>query len=89
MLDMLKAPSLKKYYDYWTNVRLTPPNKIFSLRSELKLTFDSDTVEVFYPGPGHTPDNIIVYYPKKNFFLAAVLLKVWQAIQKDLPEMQI
>ena len=31
ILDMLKDPSMQKYYPYWQNVKLTPQDKLFPL----------------------------------------------------------
>lgn len=33
----------------------------FSFSSDTLLTFGNSSLEVFYPGPGHTPDNTVVY----------------------------
>jgi len=75
MLDSYKNINMEKYYDYWQNAKLTPPNKLFSLKNGLVLTFDNDTFEVYYPGPGHTPDNVVVYYPKKNILFGGCIIK--------------
>jgi glyoxylase-like metal-dependent hydrolase (beta-lactamase superfamily II) len=81
-LDMYKDPSLKKYYDYWQNAKLTPPTNVFSLKEGLILTFDKATFEVFYPGPGHTPDNVVVYYPKKKILYGGCIIKTFSANSK-------
>jgi glyoxylase-like metal-dependent hydrolase (beta-lactamase superfamily II) len=82
ILDMYKNLSLKKYNDYWRNAKLTPPNKIFYLKEGLVLTIDKDTFEVFYPGPGHTPDNVVVYYPKMKFLFGGCIIKTLSANSK-------
>ena len=82
MLDSYKDPTMKKYYDYWQNTKLTPPNKIFSLKDGLVLTFDNDTLEVYYPGPGHTPDNVVVYYPEKKILFGGCIIKSMAANSK-------
>jgi glyoxylase-like metal-dependent hydrolase (beta-lactamase superfamily II) len=81
-LDMYQDPSLKKYFDYWQNAKLTPANKIFTLKDGLVLTFDNDTFEVYYPGPGHTPDNVVVYYPKKKILFGGCIIKSMAANTK-------
>jgi metallo-beta-lactamase class B len=81
-LDMYKDPSLKKYYDYLQNAKLTPPNKIFALKNGLVLTFDNSTFEVYYPGPGHTPDNVVVYYPEKKILFGGCIVKSMAANSK-------
>ena len=81
-LDMYQDPSLKKYFDYWQNAKLTPANKIFTLKDGLVLTFDNDTFEVYYPGPGHTPDNVVVYYPKKKILFGGCIIESMAANTK-------
>jgi glyoxylase-like metal-dependent hydrolase (beta-lactamase superfamily II) len=81
-LDMYKKLLSKKYYDYWQNTKLTPPNKVFPLKEGLVLNIDKDTFEVFYPGPGHTPDNVVVYYPKKKILFGGCIIKTLSANSK-------
>lgn len=33
----------------------------YSFKTDTLLTFGNSSLEVFYPGPGHTPDNSVVY----------------------------
>lgn len=75
MLDILKDPSMKKYCDYYKNKKLTPPDKLFPINERLNLVFDGDTIEVYYPGPGHSPDNVVVYYPAKKILFGGCILK--------------
>jgi metallo-beta-lactamase class B len=74
-LDLLKDSTMKKYYDYWKDAKLTPPDSLFSLRKGLTLSFDNDTWEIYYPGPGHTQDNIVVYFPEQKILFAGCLIK--------------
>jgi len=82
MLDSYKDPTMKKYYDYWQNAKLTPPTKVFSLKDGLVLTFDKATFEVYYPGPGHTPDNVVVYYFGKKILFGGCIIKTLSANSK-------
>jgi len=81
-IDMYKDHSMKKYYDYWQNAKLTPPTNVFSLKKGLVLTFDNETFEVYYPGPGHTPDNVVVYYPEKKILFGGCVIKTLSANSK-------
>ena len=41
-----------------------------------KSGWDEETLrEPFYPGPGHTEDNIVVYFRKRNLLFGGCLLK--------------
>jgi len=75
MLDMLKKNGLSKYYDYFKDVKLTPPNRIFDLQKGLLLDCCNDTVEVFFPGAGHSPDNVVVYLRKSRVLFAGCIVK--------------
>jgi len=82
VLDMLKDSSMQKYYTYWQNVKLTPPDSLFSLKNGLTLSFANESWEVYYPGPGHTQDNIVVYYPKKKILFGGCLIKSMESNSK-------
>lgn len=82
MLESFNNTSLKKYYDYYKDIKLTPPEKLFSLDKGLKLSFGKDTIEVYYPGPGHTPDNVVVYYPAKKILFGGCILKSMESNSK-------
>ena len=75
MLDMLKSSHFDKCRNYYENVKLLPPNKTFTLDKGITLKFDDDAVIVFYPGPGHAPDNVAVYYPAKQLLFGGCLVK--------------
>lgn len=82
MLESFKTPSMEKYYNYYKVKVLTAPDKIFSIKEGLNLAFGSDTVQVWYPGPGHTPDNVVVYYPKKKVLFGGCILKSMESNSK-------
>lgn len=37
--------------------------------------FLKDKIEVYYPGPGHSPDNLVVWLPKENILVGGCLLR--------------
>jgi len=45
------------------------------LRSELTLKLGGTDLEVYYPGPGHTVDNITVWLPEDRVLFAGCLIK--------------
>jgi len=46
------------------------------------MPFSDDTVDVFYPGLGHTEDNIVVYFRRRKLLVGGCLLKAKN--QKDI-----
>jgi len=49
------------------------PDITFKKDTTLKL--DNISVELFYPGPGHTEDNIVVYVPQRKVLYGGCFLK--------------
>ena len=49
------------------------PDKLFETDSTFRLK--RAQVEVFYPGPGHTVDNVVVYFPKEKVLYGGCFLK--------------
>lgn len=82
MLESFNNPQSEKYYTYYKNKELVPPQKLFPIEKGLKLNFGKDTVEVWYPGGGHTPDNVVVYYPKKQILFGGCILKSMESKSK-------
>ncbi len=51
----------------------------FILGNEEKINIDDFQIETFYPGKGHSPDNIVVYIPKYELLFGGCLIKSLQA----------
>lgn len=51
----------------------TPPTP--TLEDNALLEIGGQTLEVFYPGPGHTADNITVFLPEEGILFAGCLVK--------------
>ncbi|MBN2805049.1 MAG: subclass B1 metallo-beta-lactamase [Prolixibacteraceae bacterium] len=49
------------------------PDKTFD--QELLFTFEAISVSCFYPGGGHTFDNIVVYFPEQQILFGGCLVK--------------
>ncbi|HEX2865596.1 MAG TPA: subclass B1 metallo-beta-lactamase [Ignavibacteriales bacterium] len=80
MLESMK--NMPDMYNYYKNKKLVQPGCLFPAKKGLKLHFGRDTVEVFYPGAGHTPDNVVVYYPKKKILFGGCILKAMESISR-------
>jgi metallo-beta-lactamase class B len=42
---------------------------------EERLTLGGEAVDLLYPGPGHAPDNIVVYLPRRQVLFASCLIR--------------
>nr|AIA10512.1 NDM-CcrA_beta_lactamase [uncultured bacterium] len=56
---------------------LEVPQQTFEGRRNLSL--GGRSIEVYYPGPGHTKDNVVVWIPDKHILFGGCLIKAAQA----------
>lgn len=59
----LKLVKEQPLQDEIKTMAIAEPDHVFPLKEGRKLTLGSRPVEIFYPGPGHTVDNVVVYLP--------------------------
>jgi glyoxylase-like metal-dependent hydrolase (beta-lactamase superfamily II) len=52
-----------------------PATKTFKQKDGLDLSFGGEHVKVFYPGPAHSPDNVIVYLPKRGVLFGGCMIR--------------
>jgi metallo-beta-lactamase class B len=50
------------------------PSETFHASEGMKLLFGHETVELRYPGPGHTNDNIVVWFPARGALFGGCLV---------------
>lgn len=87
-------PGLRKEIEAIT---LTPPDQVFKAEEGLTLRFGEQSVIVHFPGPGHSPDHSVVWFPAqrtlfggctvRDGFLGNVAeadLAKWPAAMRDL-----
>ncbi|MCW7461921.1 subclass B1 metallo-beta-lactamase [Leptospira limi] len=53
------------------------PSPILDIQTRFSL--GNGSVEVFYPGPGHSPDNIVVWLPDTHILFGGCLVKALEA----------
>jgi glyoxylase-like metal-dependent hydrolase (beta-lactamase superfamily II) len=75
LLEEFKSPVNKKYYDAYKNLTFVPPNHVFDINEGLHLKIGDEDVNVFYPGPSHTIDNVVVYFPKRKILFGGCMIK--------------
>ncbi|MBU0507233.1 MBL fold metallo-hydrolase [bacterium] len=52
-----------------------PPDHVFPADSGLVLTFGGDSVIFYYPGPAHTRDNIVVWFPAQKALFGGCMIR--------------
>ena len=75
LLEGFKSPENKKYYDAYKDLTFVPPNRIFDINEGLHLKIGDEDVNVFYPGPSHTIDNVVVYFSKRKILFGGCMIK--------------
>ena len=88
MLSWLNKPESKRFYDAYKQIPYVQPTQTFDLtemgeETNLQsLRFGNEEVEVYYPGPTHSSDNLVVYFPKQNVLFGGCMIKSMES--KDL-----
>jgi hypothetical protein len=59
ILGWLQAPQYQRYYETYQTLPHVAPTHLFDLDEGLLLEFGDETVQVYYPGPSHSPDNVV------------------------------
>jgi glyoxylase-like metal-dependent hydrolase (beta-lactamase superfamily II) len=65
------------------HVRDTPvvaAEHTFEESAGLTLVFGEESVEVIYPGPAHSQDNVVVYFPARRILFGGCMLKVGNSL---------
>lgn len=75
VLEMLKNQGMEEHYNYFRKIKLSPPNQIFSLQNGLSFQCCNDSVEVYFPGAGHTPDNVVVHLKNRKILFGGCIVK--------------
>jgi len=71
----LDKPEFKRFYNAYKNLTLFPPDHIFDLNEGMQFLIADETVEIYYPGAGHTEDNVVVYFRNKKLLFGGCLIR--------------
>jgi len=69
-LDYYRSKGIKTY-----TTRLTDSLSLANGKPRAEFLFDKDTLQTFYPGEGHTRDNIVVWFGKDRVLYGGCLIK--------------
>ncbi|WNC72347.1 subclass B1 metallo-beta-lactamase [Thalassotalea psychrophila] len=76
-IPFLNKSKIKTYATSQTNNLLNLKHREQSSNEIPSTTFElvKGTIEIYYPGPGHTEDNIVVWLPKSNILFGGCFVK--------------
>lgn len=76
----LRAGSAESFADPALRARvahlaLVAPHRTFDAARGLTLRFGGEEVRVIYPGPAHSPDNLVVHFPARELLFGGCMIK--------------
>lgn len=76
-IGVLNSKSIPTYVSKLTNDLLLSKGRptAMNIFDEEEFSFKAGRLEVFYPGPGHTIDNVVVWLPKENILFGGCFVK--------------
>ncbi len=81
-LDYYKNKGIKTYSTYTTKNLCKEnhfPQAEYTFEGDTTFTIYNTVFETFYPGAGHTSDNIVVYFPKDKILVGGCFIKSVEA----------
>jgi metallo-beta-lactamase class B len=79
VLPYFEGERNKKYRDILVSQKLIAPNKLYPLTEGLSLKVGAETVEVHFPGPTHTVDNVVVYFKTRRLLFGGCMVKALES----------
>lgn len=76
----LKAEAEPRFAHSIADLELTPPSNIFDIQEGLHLSFGGESLQVYYPGPAHAPDNVVIYFPERELLFGGCMIIGWDGI---------
>ena len=73
-LDWLQAPKFQRHYEAHKSLAYIAPTQVFDIEQGLQLEFGDEIVQVYYPGPSHSPDNVVVYFPGRKLLFGTCMI---------------
>ncbi|MCA9726815.1 MAG: metallo-beta-lactamase [Candidatus Eisenbacteria bacterium] len=71
-LQYFGTPELK---DRVLRSHVVPAEHAFPLEDGKVFDFSGESVRVFFPGPAHSPDNVVVYFPGRKLLFGGCMIK--------------
>jgi glyoxylase-like metal-dependent hydrolase (beta-lactamase superfamily II) len=74
LLDFTATPDKGRYHESYRLTAFVPPTDTFNINNGIELEVGGDTLEVYYPGPSHTVDNVVVYIRQENILFGGCMI---------------
>lgn len=80
ILGMLQGSGSERYYRVHQEIPYVAPTHLFPISEGLELQFGNEKVQVYYPGPSHAPDNVVVYFSGRRILFGGCMLLAGEQI---------
>ena len=74
MISWLNGEKNKKYREIYSDFTFYKPTITFDINEEQNIVLGSNEVIIYYPGPTHTYDNLVVYLPSKEILFGGCMI---------------
>ncbi len=79
-LSWLSGTKDSEYYQAHKNLKYVSPGTLYSLQTGLTLNFGNENVVVYYPGPTHTLENVVVYFIERKILFGGCMILAGDAV---------
>ena len=79
-MQWLQAEEDPRFAQALVGQELVAPTEVFDIDDGLSLEFGDQSLEVYFPGPAHAPDNLVVYFPDRKILFGGCMIIGWDSI---------
>jgi metallo-beta-lactamase class B len=79
-LAWLEEPEYARYRQVHETLPYMPPDHLFPIDEGLELQFGTEIAQVYYPGPTHAPDNVVVFFPSRGILFGGCMIIGWDEV---------
>jgi metallo-beta-lactamase class B len=65
----------ERYRDALVNGKMVSPSELYPLKEGLSLEIGNESVQVYFPGPSHTQDNVVVYFKNRQILFGGCMIR--------------
>lgn len=79
-LAWLQDPQQQRYRQAYESLPHVAPTQQFELEDGLELEFGDEALQIYFPGPGQRPDNLVVYFPARKILFGGCMIIGWDSV---------
>ena len=75
-LSWLTGAGNERFRERHATIPYVEPTQVFQLKDGRRFAVGDESIEIFFPGETHAPDNVVVYFPKRRMLFGGCMLRV-------------